>query len=238
VPYGMNSTGSDGGVFRPTYAARPGDAPFTVPADSARHLYRTGKANGKDVVFFADGIQFPMNPMMGIMAVVPKDATMGDIGVRAPGLQGSGPPGPYGGNMDFRGLTAGATLYLPVFHPGALFYTGDSHGAQGDGEVSGNALEQSLTGVFRFVLHKGKTIAAPRAENATDYIVMGIDVDLDRSMRQAVAEAIAFLVAEKGLTPAKAFSLCSLVVDFHVAEAVDGRQVVVGKIPKHVFQTR
>ena len=90
--------------------------------------------------------------------------------------------------MDFRALTVGATLYLPVLHSGARFYVGDPHGVQGDGEVSGNALEQSLTGVFRFVVHKGKTIAAPRAENATHHIVMGIDVDLDRSMKLAVAE--------------------------------------------------
>ena len=135
---------------------------------------------------------------MGIMAVAPRNPVMGDVGVRAPGLQGSGPPGDYGGNMDFRALTVGATLYLPVFHSGARFYMGDPHGAQGDGEVSGNALEQSLTGVFRFVVHKGKTIAAPRAENATHYIVMGIDVDLDRSMKLAVAEAVKFLVDEKG----------------------------------------
>ena len=175
--------------------------------------------------------------MMGIMAVVPKDAVMGDVGVRAPGLQGSGPPGPYGGNMDFKTLTVGTSLFLPVFHPGALFYTGDPHAAQGDGEVSGNALEQSLTGVFRFVLHKGKTITAPRAETATHYIVMGIDVDLDRSMRLAVVEAVKFLVDEKKLTPAKALSLCSLAVDFHVAEAVDGRQVIAGKIPKALFVT-
>ena len=137
--------------------------------------------------------------------------------------------------MDFRALTVGATLYLPVFHSGARFYVGDPHGAQGDGEVSGNALEQSLTGLFRFVVHKGKTITAPRAENATHYIVMGIDVDLDRSMKLAVAEAVKFLVDEKGLTPAKAMSLCSIAVDFHVAEAVDGRQVVAGKIAKSMF---
>jgi acetamidase/formamidase len=235
VPYGMNSTGSNGGVFRKSYAMKAGDPSFDVPPDLQRHLYRTGTADGKDVAFFADGIQVPLNPMMGIMAVVPKDAVMGDVGVRAPGLQGSGPPGPYGGNMDFRTLTTGTSLFLPVFHPGALFYTGDSHGAQGDGEVSGNALEQSLTGVFRFVLHKGRTITAPRAETATHHIVMGIDVDLDRSMRLAVAEAVKFLVEEKKLSPAKALSLCSLAVDFHVAEAVDGRQVIAGKIPKALF---
>ncbi|MBI3049237.1 MAG: hypothetical protein HYY76_13110 [Acidobacteria bacterium] len=103
------------------------------------------------------------------------------------------------------------------------------------GEVSGNALEQSLTGVFRFVVHKGKPIAAPRAETPTHYILMGIDVDLDRAMRMAVVETVSFLVQEKGLTPAKAFSLASLAVDFQVAEAVDVAQLVAAKIPKDLF---
>ena len=235
VPYGMNSTGPTGGVFRESYpGAKEGDAPLDIP-EGTRHLIRTGTADGRDVAFFSDSIQVPMNPFMGIMAIAPRTPVMGDVGVRASGLQGSGPPGDYGGNMDFRALTTGTSLYLPVFHSGARFYVGDPHGTQGDGEVSGNALEQSLTGVFRFVVHKGKTITAPRAENATHYIVMGIDVDLDRSMKLAVAEAVKFLVDEKGLTPAKALSLCSIAVDFHVAEAVDGRQVVAGKIAKNLF---
>jgi acetamidase/formamidase len=235
VPYGMNSTGPTGGVFRESYPGfKEGDAPLEIP-EGTRHLIRTGTVDGRDVAFFSDAIQVPMNPFMGIMAIAPRNPVMGDVGVRAPGLQGSGPPGEYGGNMDFRALTTGTSLYLPVFHSGARFYVGDPHGAQGDGEVSGNALEQSLTGVFRFVVHKGKTISAPRAENATHYIVMGIDVDLDRSMRLAVAEAVKFLVEEKGLTPSKALSLCSVGVDFHVAEAVDGRQVVAGKIAKSMF---
>jgi acetamidase/formamidase len=235
VPYGMNSTGPTGGVFRETYpGAKEGDAPLDIP-EGTRHLIRTGTSGGRDVAFFADAIQVPMNPFMGIMAVAPRNPVMGDVGVRAPGLQGSGPPGEYGGNMDFRALTVGATLYLPVFHSGARFYVGDPHGVQGDGEVSGNALEQSLTGLFRFVVHKGKAITAPRAENTTHHIVMGIDVDLDRSMKLAVGEAVKFLVEEKGLTPAKAMSLCSIAVDFHVAEAVDGRQVVAGKIAKSMF---
>ena len=94
--------------------------------------------------------------------------------------------------MDFRDLKAGSTLYLPVFHRGALFYVGDPHGVQGDGEVSGNAIEQSLTGVFRFTVLKGKTLSGPRAENATHYFVMGIDLDLDRAMRKSVAETVDF----------------------------------------------
>ena len=235
VPYGMNSTGPTGGVFRDNYpGSKEGDAPLDIP-EGMRHLIRTGSAGGREVAFFSDSIQVPMNPFMGIMAVAPQNAVMGDVGVRAPGLQGSGPPGVYGGNMDFRALSVGTTLYLPVFHSGARFYVGDPHGTQGDGEVSGNALEQSLTGVFRFIVHKGKTLAVPRAENATHYMVMGIDVDLDRAMKLAVGEAVKFLVDEKGLSPAQALSLCSIGVDFHVAEAVDGRQVVAGKIAKAMF---
>lgn len=235
VPYGINSTSTAGGVLGPSYpGTRPGDPPLEIP-ERTQHLIRTGRAGGRDVAFLADDIHVPMAPFMGIMAVAPEKPTVGQPGVTVPGVQSTRPPGPYGGNLDFRALTAGATLYLPVFHPGALFYTGDPHGAQGDGEVSGNALEQSLTGVFRFVLHKGKTISGPRAETSTHYILMGIDLDLDRAMRLAVTEVVSFLVKEKRLTPAKALSLASLAVDFHVAEAVDLTQVVAGKIPKHLF---
>jgi acetamidase/formamidase len=231
----MNSTGPAGGVFRDDYPGnREGDKPLDI-ADGTRHLIRSGMASGKHVAMLTADVHVPMNPFMGIMAVAPKGPVMGDVGVRAPGLQGSGPPGDYGGNMDFRALTIGSTLYLPVYHSGARFYVGDPHGTQGDGEVSGNAMEQSLTGVFRFIVHKGKTLTAPRAENSTHYIVMGIDVDLNRAMKLSVAEAVKFLVEEKKMTPDKAMSLCSIGVDFHVAEAVDGRQVVAGKIAKAFF---
>ena len=89
---------------------------------------------------------------MGIMAVAPQAPTIGQPGVTVAGVQSSRPPGAYGGNLDIKLLTAGSSLYLPVSRAGALFYAGDPHGVQGDGEVSGTALEQSLTGVFRFVL--------------------------------------------------------------------------------------
>jgi len=234
VPYGINATGSTSGVFAPTYAGGKGDPAPEIPPGTI-HLIRTGEAKGRQVAFFSDRIQVPMGPFMGTMAVAPANPMIGEPGVRAAGVQSSGPPGPYGGNMDFKELKAGSTLYLPVFHPGALFYVGDPHGVQGDGEVSGNALEQSLTGVFRFRLLKGTTISGPRAENATHYFLMGIDLDLDQAMRKATLATVDFLVKEKGLTPAKALSLSSIAIDFHIAEVVDGTQVVVGKIPKSLF---
>jgi acetamidase/formamidase len=172
---------------------------------------------------------------MGIMAVAPLPV-LGQPGVDVPGVQASRPPGDFGGNMDVKELTVGSTLFLPVLHQDALFYVGDPHSAQGDGEVSGTAIEQSLAGRFRFVLHKDTPIAGPRAENDTHYIMMGIDLDLDRALQKAVDEVVAFLVREKGLTPTKAVSLASIAVDSHIAEAVDFTQLVTGKIPKSIFR--
>jgi acetamidase/formamidase len=239
APYGINATSSTTGVFASDYGASPADAKSrdAVPdiPPGTIHLIRTGMANGRPVAFFSDTIQVPMAPFMGTMAVAPENPMVGQPGVRTAGVQTSGPPGPYGGNLDFRDLKAGSTLYLPVFHSGALFYVGDPHGVQGDGEVSGNALEQSLTGVFRFTVLKGKAISGPRAENATHYFMMGIDTDLDRATRKAVMETVDFLVRERGLTAAKALSLCSIAIDFRIAEVVDGTQVVVGSVPKSLF---
>jgi acetamidase/formamidase len=234
VPWGINNTSSRGGVFSTSY---PGfdedDAALDIPPGT-RHLIRTGRMGGREVAFFAPDIEVPLAPFMGILAVAP-DPVVGQPGVTLPGVQGSRPPGAFGGNLDVKDLKAGTTLYLPVFQPGALFYTGDPHSVQGDGEVSGTAIEQSLSGTFRFVVHKGKSISGPRAEDDTHYMIMGIDLDLDRAMRHATWEVVDFLVEEKGLTPAKALSLASIAVDFRVGEVVDLTQVVVGYIPKDIF---
>ena len=234
APYGINNTGPTSGVFARDYpGSRPADRPRDIA--NARHLIRTGAVDGVEVALFSDGVQVPLAPFMGIMAVAPTPV-VGEPGVTVPGVQASRPPGAFGGNLDVKDLTAGSTLYLPVFHPGALFYVGDPHAAQGDGEVSGTAIEQSLSGRFRFVLHKNRPIRMPWAETDTHYILMGIDLDLNRALQQAVDEVVAFLVAEKGLTPTKAVSLASIAVDFQVAEAVDLTQLVTGKIPKHIFR--
>lgn len=236
--WGINNTSSRGGVLSPAYpGSREGDVGLDIPPGT-RHVIRTAVVGGREVALFAPGIEIPLAPFMGIMAVAPANPTVGEPGVTVPGVQGSRPPGAFGGNLDVKDLGVGSTLYLPVFHPGALFYVGDPHGVQGDGEVSGTALEQSLTGVFRIVLHKDRTLDGPRAENATHWILMGIDLDLDRALQTSVREVVAFLQEEKGMAPDKAFALASMAVDFRVAEAVDLTQVVTGFIPKSVFLDR
>jgi acetamidase/formamidase len=170
----------------------------------------------------------PLVPFMGILAVMPPTA-----------LDNTRPPGIYGGNMDFNRLTIGSSLYLPVHQRGALFYTGDSHAVQGDGEVNGTAIEASLSAVVQFYVHKGagKDMKWPRAEDASNYYVMGMDVVLDKAMKEAVQETIGFLGRERGLNPADAYSLASIGVNYTVAEAVDYVQLIYGAIPKKIFST-
>ncbi|NIW25200.1 MAG: hypothetical protein GWN29_11870, partial [Gammaproteobacteria bacterium] len=171
VPYGFNSRGARSGPLSDAYpGTRDGDAGASIARDG-RTLIRTAVANGREYALLGAGLRIPIAPFMGIMAVAPQDPTVGQPGVTVAGVQSSRPPGDYGGNLDIKLLTPGATLYLPVFHDGALFYAGDPHGVQGHGEVSGTALEQSASGVFRFVLHKDVGITGPRAETPTHDLI-------------------------------------------------------------------
>src|SRR3954468_10856820 len=141
--------------------------------------------------------------------------------------------------MVFTGLTSGSSLYLPVYHAGGLFYTGDSHAVQGDGEVNGTAIEASLTPVLQFVVHKGagRAMKWPRAEDANNYYLMGMDRDLDLALKDAAQETIKFLQKERGLSAEDAYSLASVAVNYVVAEAVDDVLMVYGEIPKKIFTT-
>ena len=153
VPYGVNNSNRGTGVL-PDLLGAP--TPKVIKLDLARK-----------VALFSSEIDVPLQPFMGIMAVAPPRNTW---------MISSRPPGVYGGNMDFNKLTVGATLYLPVFHNGAQFFTGDSHAVQGDGEINGTAIEASLTGTFQFIVHKGigTVMHWPSAEDATHYYTMGL----------------------------------------------------------------
>ena len=233
TPFGINSSGPAGGVLGSGY---PGTRAGDTPPTAAPRLIRTGQEAGRAVAFVSPQVLVPLRPFMGTMAVAPRRPGLDVPGVTVEGVQTSRPPGAFGGNLDFKDLTAGASLFLPVLQRGAQFYVGDPHSAQGDGEVNGTAIEHSLTGTFQFILHKNRPLELPRAETPTHYVVMGIDVDLDRALRIATAQAVEFLMREKGLNASDAYTVASIACDFHIAEAVDLTQVVVGKIPKNIFK--
>jgi acetamidase/formamidase len=169
------------------------------------------------------GTELALAPFFGVMGVAPPPA-FGRIASKEPRI--------HGGNLDNKELQAGSTLFLPVHVPGANFSVGDGHGVQGDGEVCVTALEMCLTGTFTFVLHKGMKLAMPRAETATHYITMGLNEDLDQAMKQALREMIAFICGRTNLSREQAYAFCSLAVDFHVTQTVNGEKGIHGLLKK------
>jgi acetamidase/formamidase len=138
--------------------------------------------------------------------------------------------------MDINELIAGSTLFVPVFLPGGLIWTGDSHCAQGNGEVNLTALECSFERiVLQPIVHKHVALAWPRIETPTHYIMVGFDESLDQAMTIAVRETVDFLTREKGLERHEAYSLAALAADCRVSQVVDVRKGVHCMIPKSIF---
>ena len=169
------------------------------------------------------GVELALAPFFGVMGVAPPPG-YGAISTKE--------PREHGGNLDNKELVQGSALFLPVWTPGANFSAGDGHGVQGDGEVCINALETCLTGAFTFVLHKGQPLLHPRAESPTHYVSMGMNEDLDLAMKQALREMIAFICARFSLSRDEAYQFCSLAVDFHVTQTVNGEKGVHGLLRK------
>lgn len=173
-------------------------------------------------------VTVPLQPMLGRVAVAPEDEE--EFG----GLW----PGQFGGNLDVPDVREGTTVYLPVFHPGALFYFGDGHARQGDGEVCGSGLETSMEVAFRFDLHKKRKIAWPRLEDATDIMVAGSARPLTDALRIAFVELIEWLVADYGFDKADAYQLVSQVATVRVGNVVDPIYTVAAKFPKRYLPER
>ena len=174
-----------------------------------------------------DGVVIPVRPFFG------------SIGVAPPLLRGrlnSTAPGYHVGNLDNRELVEGTTIFLPVHVEGALLSIGDGHAAQGDGEVSGTAIETSLRGTVEVILHRDRTLRWPRAETPTHYMSMGLHPDLDEAARMATREMVDFLVAEHGLERGDAYILCSVALDLRVTQLVDGTKGIHGMLAKDLFR--
>ncbi|WP_028942544.1 acetamidase/formamidase family protein [Pseudomonas vranovensis] len=240
VPYGVISSRHGFGALPGEYPKKPAQANA-----SAEHPERYGNLSiftpieqGEEgYVGTLDGgagkkIRFPLHPFMGIMGV----AANTDQPVH------SVPPAHYGGNLDVNDLGAGATAYYPVMVPGALFYTGDSHFVQGDGEVALTALEGSSRATFRLTLLKsgakqipGSSISQPMGETDDFWITLGLDEDLDEAMKKSTREAIHFLKTKYGIDEAIAFAYLSAATDFQVSQVVDRTKGINSMIRKADF---
>jgi acetamidase/formamidase len=207
-------------IFRGYMGTIPEDFPYMrllhVPLDL--------KAN---VALMPSGFKIPLAPFFGQLAVAPAAVF---------GRQNSKEPREFGGNLDCKELTAGSTIYLPVWNDGALFSTGDGHAAQGDGEVDGTAIETALAGTFEFILRKDLDWTMPRAETSTHYIAFGLDADLDDAARQALKEMIAWITAMTGIHKDEAYAMCSFAADLHVTQTVNNIKGVHAMLRKSILQ--
>jgi acetamidase/formamidase len=165
----------------------------------------------------------PLRPFCGIMGVAP--AEHGEFRTR--------PPGVFGGNMDVRELATGATLYLPVQRPGALFSCGDAHAAQGDGEVCINGIECPADVTLRFQLHKSQTLSAPLIESAPSdevgpsWLVVESHTDTLTAALNATDRMVDLLVSRWGFSPVDAYLLCSVAMKLQISQVVNEPMITV-----------
>lgn len=186
---------------------------------------------------YGPGGRVPLKPMCGTIGVAPAE----------PGHHSIIPPRQVGGNMDIRDIAVGTELYLPVEVTGALFSLGDTHAAQGDGEICGTAIESPIAVAARFELVKGANLAAPRFTtpgpvsrhlDAAGYeVTTGIGPDLMVAARSAVSAMLDLLAARYQLNPIDAYLLCSVCADLRISEIVDMPNWIVSfYFPRVVFE--
>ena len=185
---------------------------------------------------FLPGVRVPVIPFCGELGVAPQTGPRSTI-----------PPDVHGGNMDTRHLTAGATLFLPIFHPGARFSIGDGHAAQGDGEVCGTAIETPMQSTVRLTVRRDLHVQAPEFLTAPGavadtpvgqrYATDGIGPELLQAARDAVRRMIDWLGREHGIGAQDAYLLSSVAVDLRISEIVDMPNfVVTAYCPLSIFE--
>lgn len=210
--------------FRPSGWGWTGNIPgFGLLTDQfpQAKLHHWNYDPGLAPAMYGPGGRVPLKPMCGTIGVAPA----------APGLHSIIPPRNVGGNMDVRDIVEGVELYLPVEVDGAIFSVGDTHAAQGDGEVCGTAIETSIDVALEFDLVKGANLRSPRFVtpgpvsrhfDVKGYeVTTGIGPDLMAGARAAVSEMIELLSRRYGYSPIDAYMLCSVCADLRISSIVD-----------------
>lgn len=185
---------------------------------------------GKDkkTAKFSETIEIPLKPFPGVMGVAPDTEEM----------LSTIPPRENGGNMDDPNITEGSVVYFPVLVEGALFSIGDTHAAQGHGEVCGTAIEAPMNIIYEVeVIKGGRTISEPQYETDDYYAVTAFATTIDEAAKKATRYMIDFLEEEKGMDRQDAYALCSLAGDLKIAEVVDVPHMLVSMhMPKSIFK--
>lgn len=186
-----------------------GQFPSQFPDGQVKYFYLDWE---RKIAEFGQGIEIPLRPFPGTLGVARAE----------PGQYNAVPPGAYAGNLDNRDLVEGTTLYVPVFVAGALLWSGDSHAAQGNGEVNLTAIETAFKELNITVeVLKGRTQEWPLIETPDDWITMGFDPDLNLALVNAKAETVKLLASQRGISAAQAQELMLRISDCRVTQVVD-----------------
>ncbi|MEQ9035745.1 MAG: acetamidase/formamidase family protein [Gracilimonas sp.] len=203
---------------------------FGFLADEFTDPYLKTFELGKDkkTAKFSENIEIPLKPFPGVMGVAPDTEEM----------LSTIPPRENGGNMDDPNITEGSVVYFPVLVEGALFSIGDTHAAQGHGEVCGTAIEAPMNIIYEVeVIKGGRTISEPQYETDEYYAVTAFATTIDEAAKKATRYMIDFLEKEKGMNRQDAYALCSLAGDLKIAEVVDVPHMLVSMhMPKSIFK--
>ncbi|NKE04162.1 acetamidase/formamidase family protein [Mesobacillus selenatarsenatis] len=167
-------------------------------------------------------VKVGLNPFIGLMGVAPAE----------PGVHHTSPPRYCGGNIDCKELKRGSTLYLPISVEGALFSIGDGHAAQGDGEVSGTAIECPMDLVdITLTLRDDLSLNMPRANTPEGWLTFGFNEDLNLAAAQALDEMVDFLRELHGVERTEALAIASVTVDLRITQVVNGVKGVHAVLP-------
>ena len=163
-----------------------------------------------------------LNPFMGVLGMPPAE----------PGVHATWQPRPTGGNLDCKELVAGSVLFLPIAVSGGLFSVGDGHAAQGDGEVSGVAIECPMKRVdLTISLRDDLPLTSPRALTAEGWLTLGLDEDLNEATFKAVDGMLDLMTQQFAMSRTEALALASLVVDLRITQIVNGTRGVHAVLP-------
>ena len=214
------------------YALDPTAIAARVDREARRVTWTIDRSKGVARLDQADvqpgGIELPLRPMLGCVAVAP----------RGKEAISTATPGAFGGNMDYAHLNAGIKIMLPVSEPGALLFIGDGHARQGEAEVAGTGLETSMDVEFTVDLIKNKAIAWPRMESQTHLIVLGSARPLLEAFQHATSELQRWLMTDFGFTERGAQTFMGQATEYEVANVVDPAFTVVAKVPKNLLPRR
>jgi len=226
--WAMSGGSIDFDALEPSYivgAKDADDSAVTWSIDAAAGVARVKTPSAK-----LKNYTIPLHPMLGSIAVAP--GFLGRSEVRS-----TGAPGPFGGNMDYNRLGEGTTVYLQVSQPGAYLFLGDGHAAQGDGELTGDALETSMDVEFSVELIRNKRIGFPRAEDASFLMASGIGGSLDQAFRLATTMLARWLEQDYKLSRSEIAIVMGTGVQYDIGEVVDGDLHVVARFPKRLLSS-